>query len=96
MPEVLVFPPHIRQAKAALIGAGFPVEEDGPAFAALMFAAIAYERTPQFNHAVALELRLAEAERENRRLAGELLREGAKVNRLRAMKPDKPGFTLAA
>jgi hypothetical protein len=90
MPEVLVFPPHIRQAQAALVGAGFSVEKDGPAFAALMFATIAYERTPQFNHAAQLQERLAEADRENRRLTGELLREGAKVNRLsgRGVVPD--------
>lgn len=83
MPEFLIFPPHIRQAQAALVGAGFPVEKDGPAFAALMFATIAWERTPHVSLAHQMQERLTAAERENRRLAAELLREGARADHLK-------------
>lgn len=106
MPEILVFPPHIRQAQAALVGAGFSVEKDGPAFAALMFATIAYERTPQFNHAAELRVRLTDAARENRRLGADLLREGSVNDALkrrlagfvlaRSVEPDNSGLMVAA
>lgn len=84
MPAPLIIPDHLRHARLALLAAGVPVDADSPAFAALMCAAAAYNRLPQVNRAVVLSQQLAEVQRENQRLAKELLREAAHANRLRA------------
>ena len=92
MPAPLIIPDHLRHARLALLAAGVPVDADSPAFAALMCAAAAYNRLPQVNRAVVLSQQLAEVQRGNRRLAKELLREAAHVNRLRAQlqQPTQP------
>ncbi|MDO7885999.1 hypothetical protein [Hymenobacter cheonanensis] len=95
MPAPLIIPDHLRHARLALLAAGVPVDTDSPAFAALLCAAAAYNRLPQVNRAVVLSQQLAEVQRENERLAKELLREGAHVNRLRAQlqQPTQPPAT---
>jgi hypothetical protein len=84
MPAPLIIPDHLRHARLALLAAGVPVDVDSPAFAALMCAATAYNRLPQVNRAVVLSQEISVVQRENERLAKELLREAAHVNRLRA------------
>ncbi|MGI4867478.1 MAG: hypothetical protein ACRYFZ_26400 [Janthinobacterium lividum] len=84
MPAPLIIPGHLRHARLALLAAGVAVDPDSPAFAALMFAAVAYNRLPQVNRAAELSQQLAEVQRENQRLARELLREGTKADRLAA------------
>lgn len=84
MPSSLIVPDHLKQARLTLLAAGVPVDKDSPAFAALMCAAVAYNRTPQVNRATVLESQLITALNENERLAHELLREGARADRLSA------------
>ncbi|MGI4871511.1 MAG: hypothetical protein ACRYFX_10070 [Janthinobacterium lividum] len=84
MSAPLIIPDHIKQARLTLLGAGIPCEVDDVAFAALMFAAIAYNRTPQMNRAAVLRQELADAHHAVRRLTGEVLREGQRADRLSA------------
>jgi len=73
MPEILVFPPHINRAKAALISAGISVSQDSPAYAALMMVAIAWERTPQANRAEELRQEVVKTQHELEDVSADLL-----------------------
>lgn len=84
MPTPFLIPDHLKHARLALLAAGVPVDADSPALAALLCAATAYQRLPQVNRALVLSQQLAEARRENERLAKELLREAARVDYLTA------------
>ncbi len=84
MPEILVFPPHLNHAKAALVAAGISVTQDSAAYAALMFAAIAWERTPQANRAEELRQLNVQTQDELERVSSALLEERKKSERLQA------------
>lgn len=84
MPAPLIIPDHIKHARLSLLVAGVPVDEDSPAFAALMCAVVAYNRLPQVNRAEELRQEYAQARRDLQRVGGELLAENNRVKRLQA------------
>ena len=84
MPAPLIIPEHIKAARISLLCAGVPVDVDSPAFAALMCAAVAYNRTPQVNIAEMLRQDYAKAQDQLRRMGNELLGENNRVKRLQA------------
>jgi cob(I)alamin adenosyltransferase len=84
MPAPLIIPDHIKQARLAALTAGIPCAAHDPAAAALMLAAVAYNRIPQVNIAEMLRQDLTQANRELHRVGNELLTESNRVKRLQS------------
>ncbi len=82
MSAPLIIPEHIKQARLTAVGAGISMEANDPGFAALMFAAIAYNRLHQGNKAEVLRQQCLQTQRELENVSSELLNERKKVARL--------------
>jgi hypothetical protein len=82
MPAPLIIPDHIKEARLTLLCAGIAVDVDSPAFAALMCAAVAYNRIPQVNIAEELRQELSRTKYEMGRVVNDLLTENNRVKRL--------------
>lgn len=78
----LIIPDHVKQARRSLLCAGYKCDIDDPAFAALMFVAIAYNRIPQVNIAEMLRQEVAQTKYEMGRVVNDLLTENNRVKRL--------------
>ncbi|MGI4822267.1 MAG: hypothetical protein ACRYFV_13740 [Janthinobacterium lividum] len=82
MSAPLIIPDHIKQARLTALGAGISMQVDDPGFATLMFAAIAYNKTPQVNKAELLRQDCERTQHELEKVSSDLVHERGKVARL--------------